>query len=50
MNSLQLFSKVELDFVNREIGFTLQRGPIDFMSACRDMSSCSVLTGKARNP
>jgi len=50
MNSLQLFGKVELDFVNREIGFTLQRGPIDFMSACRDMSSCSVLTGKARNP
>jgi predicted aspartyl protease len=50
MNSLRLFSKVELDFLNREIGFTLQRGPIDFMSACRDISSCSVLTGKARNP
>ncbi|HWU74323.1 MAG TPA: retropepsin-like aspartic protease [Sphingomonas sp.] len=50
MNSMRLFSKVELDFLNREIGFTLQRGPIDFLSACRDISSCSVLTGKARNP
>ena len=50
MSSLRLFSKVELDFLNREIGFTLQRGPIDFMSACRDVSSCSVLEGKARNP
>lgn len=50
MSSLRLFSKVELDFLNREIGFTLQRAPIDFMSACRDISSCSVLTGKARNP
>ena len=34
MSSLKLFRRVEIDFVNREIAFTLPRPKIDFLSAC----------------
>jgi len=34
MSSLQMFRRVEIDFVNREIAFTLPRPKIDFLNAC----------------
>ena len=39
MSSLKLFGRVELDFVNREIGFSLPRPQIDFHDICRNGSS-----------
>lgn len=42
MSSLELFQRVEIDFANREIAFTLPRPPIDFKSACRSFSNCIV--------
>jgi predicted aspartyl protease len=39
MSSLKLFGRVELDFVNREIGFSLPRPQIDFHDVCRNGSS-----------
>ena len=42
MSSLKLFQRVEVDFVNREIAFTLPRPRIDFMSLCANtMSPCN---------
>lgn len=43
MSSLRLFRRVEIDFVNREIGFTLPRPRIDFMNTCRSFSNCKTL-------
>lgn len=40
MSSLRLFHRVELDFVNREVAFTLPQPPIDFSNVCRGASSC----------
>lgn len=39
MSSLKLFGRVELDFVNREIGFSLPRPQIDFHDICRNGSA-----------
>lgn len=39
MSSLKLFGRVELDFVNREIGFSLPRPQIDFHDICRNGST-----------
>ena len=36
MSSLRLFGRVELDFVNREVAFTLPRARIDFHQVCRN--------------
>ena len=35
MSSLKLFGRVELDFVNREVAFTLPQAQIDFHQVCR---------------
>lgn len=35
LSSLKLFSRIEMDFVNREIGFTLAPKKIDFNDICR---------------
>lgn len=44
MSSLRLFGRVELDFVNREIGFSLPRPQIDFHDICRNGSAaCASL-------
>lgn len=44
MSSLRLFGRVELDFVNREIGFSLPRPQIDFHDVCRNGSvACGSL-------
>lgn len=44
MSSLRLFRRVEIDFTNREIAFSLPRPPIDFSDVCRGaMSSCKRL-------
>lgn len=41
MSALKLFRRVEIDFANRQIGFTLPRPPIDFHDLCRGgMSPC----------
>lgn len=40
MSSLKMFRRVEIDFVNREIAFTLPRPQIDFLNACRGVSAC----------
>ncbi len=42
MSTLELFQRVEIDFANREIAFTLPRPPIDFRSPCRSFSNCIV--------
>ena len=39
MSSLKLFGRVELDFLNREIGFSLPRPQIDFHDICRNGSA-----------
>lgn len=39
MSSLKLFGRVELDFLNREIGFSLPRPQIDFHNICRNGSA-----------
>jgi len=39
MSSLKLFGRVELDFLNREIGFSLPRPQIDFHNVCRNASA-----------
>jgi len=39
MSSLKLFGRVELDFLNREIGFSLPRPQIDFHNLCRNSSA-----------
>jgi hypothetical protein len=36
MSSLKLFGRVELDFVNREVAFTLPQTRIDFHQVCRN--------------
>jgi predicted aspartyl protease len=44
MSSIRMFRRVELDFVNREIAFTLPRPQIDFHDICRGgMSACRSL-------
>lgn len=44
MSTLQLFRRVEIDFVNREIAFSLPRERIDFSNVCRGgMSSCKKM-------
>ncbi|MBN8815759.1 MAG: clan AA aspartic protease [Sphingomonas sp.] len=40
MSSLKMFRRVEIDFVNREIAFTLPKPKIDFLNACRGVSAC----------
>jgi len=45
MSSLKLFGRVELDFVNREIGFSLPRPQIDFHDVCRNGSSACRTIG-----
>lgn len=40
MSSLNMFRRVEIDFVNREIAFTLPRPKIDFLNVCRGVSAC----------
>lgn len=41
MSSLKMFRRVEIDFVNREIAFTLPRPKIDFLNVCSSgTSSC----------
>jgi len=40
MSSLKMFRRVEIDFVNREIGFMLPRPPISFSTACRSFANC----------
>jgi hypothetical protein len=42
MSALRLFRRVEIDFANREIAFTLPRPPISFKTACRSFSNCVV--------
>jgi predicted aspartyl protease len=41
MSTLKLFRRVEIDFANREIAFTLPRPPISFATACRSYSNCT---------
>lgn len=43
MSSLQLFRRVEIDFVNREIAFTLPRPKLDFHDTCRGFAACKQL-------
>jgi len=43
MSSLQLFRRVEIDFVNREIAFTLPRPKMNFHDTCRGFSACKRL-------
>lgn len=40
LSSLKLFRRVELDFVNREVAFTLPRPRVEFLSLCRGMAAC----------
>jgi predicted aspartyl protease len=40
MSSLKMFRRVEIDFVNRVIAFTLPRPKIDFTSTCRSFAVC----------
>jgi len=40
MSSLKLFSRVELDFVNREVGFTMAHKGIDVHDTCRTSAAC----------
>ena len=41
MSALRMFRRVEIDFVNREIGFTLPRPRINFFDICRgDFALC----------
>jgi len=40
LGSLRSFRRVEMDFVNREIGFSLPRPAIDFNNLCRSASPC----------
>jgi predicted aspartyl protease len=40
MSSLRLFRRVEIDFVNREIGFSLPAPPINFLDVCRGDAVC----------
>src|SRR3569623_677744 len=43
MSSLQLFRRVEIDFVNREIAFTLPRPKLDFHDTCRGFAACKQM-------
>ncbi|WP_293990341.1 retroviral-like aspartic protease family protein [Sphingomonas sp.] len=43
MSSLKMFRRLEMDFVNREIAFTLPRGPINFHDTCRGVANCKTL-------
>jgi predicted aspartyl protease len=43
MSSLQLFRRVEIDFVNREVAFTLPRPKPNFHDTCRGFSLCKQL-------
>jgi predicted aspartyl protease len=47
MSSLKLFGRVELDFVNREIGFSLARPQIDFHDICRNSGAACRRIGPA---
>jgi len=47
MSSLKLFGRVELDFVNREVGFSLPRPAIDFHQLCRNAGSSCRSIGRA---
>lgn len=40
MSSLRLFRRVEIDFANREIAFSLPRAKIDFNNICRNGGNC----------
>jgi predicted aspartyl protease len=43
MSSLKLFQRVEIDFANQEIAFTLPRPPLDFSSICQGISACDQI-------
>jgi predicted aspartyl protease len=43
MSSLKMFRRVEIDFVNRAIAFTLPRPKIDFTDTCRSLAACRRL-------
>ncbi|MDB5679877.1 retroviral-like aspartic protease family protein [Sphingomonas bacterium] len=44
MSSLRMFRRLEMDFVNREIAFTLPRATkIDFRDTCRTLANCKRL-------
>ena len=43
MSSLKLFRRVEIDFANREIAFTLPRPKFDFHNTCRGYAACKSL-------
>jgi predicted aspartyl protease len=43
MNSLKMFRRVEIDFVNRAIAFTLPRPPVDLRDTCRSLAACRRL-------
>ncbi|MBS0478567.1 MAG: aspartyl protease family protein [Proteobacteria bacterium] len=43
MNSLKMFRRVEIDFVNRAIAFTLPRPAIDLKDTCRSLAACKRL-------
>lgn len=40
MSTLRLFRRVEMDFANQQVGFSLPAPRIDFRSACRAASNC----------
>jgi predicted aspartyl protease len=40
MSALKLFRRVEIDFVNREIAFSLPAARIDFLNVCRGSTVC----------
>ncbi|MEO5938270.1 MAG: aspartyl protease family protein [Sphingomonas sp.] len=40
MGSLRMFRRIEIDFVNRAIAFTLPRPRIDFTNTCRSFAAC----------
>lgn len=42
MSALRLFRRVDIDFANRQIAFSLPKPPLDFRSACRTFSNCIV--------
>jgi predicted aspartyl protease len=43
MNSLKMFRRVEIDFVNRAIAFTLPQPSVDLRDTCRSLAACRRL-------
>ncbi len=40
MSSIRMFRRVEIDFVNRKVAFTLPRPKLDLRNTCRGYSAC----------